>query len=458
MTHKTQPVRGTQDILDPQSSLHRHIESTALKTAQLFGFEEIITPIMEFSEVFHRSLGETSDVVSKETYTFNDRGGDSITLRPEGTAGVVRALISNGLAQNLPLRFFYSGPMFRHERPQKGRYRQFNQIGVEYLGGENISSDVECLLMADCLLKNLKITSYELQINTLGDPISRAQHREKLVQFLSKYKNELSEFSKIRLEKNPLRIFDSKDPNDQKLLASAPKLTDCLNTESKKIFEGIQSRLVDHKIAFSVSDHLVRGFDYYSHLVFEFVTQDLGSQSAILAGGRYDKLVGEMGGPDVAGIGWAAGTERLSMLMPQTEFKKTFLPFIAADEVSIPLVQKFCQEFRKSLMCKLLDPNLTLADLNRLNQYSCLLLPFQGVGKSLKKAWIHLASSPPADFYNPLLSIQHPNILHSVYPSSLRFRSDRKELNIGKHPWYHIWPSHNSFGSACFSDCHYRPN
>jgi histidyl-tRNA synthetase len=276
--------------------------------------------------------------------------------------------------------------MFRHERPQKGRYRQFNQIGIEFLGGEPVVSDVECLLLADSILKNLKITSYELQINTLGDSVSRAKHREKLVQYLNQFKNDLSDFSKVRLEKNPLRIFDSKDPKDHKILEAAPKLSGCLNAESQKIFADIQNQLTLQKIAYTVSDHLVRGFDYYNHLVFEFVTKDLGAQSAILAGGRYDKLVGEMGGPDVAGVGWAAGTERLSMLMPANDFKKNYLVFIAADEASVSKIQNFCHDFRKSVMCRAMNPELTANQVSKLNSVSCLLLPFQGVGKSLKKA------------------------------------------------------------------------
>jgi histidyl-tRNA synthetase len=386
MSEKNQPVRGTQDVLHPQSAQQRTVEHTALSVAKKFGFEEIITPILEFSEVFHRSLGETSDVVSKETYTFTDRSGDSLTLRPEGTAGVARAFVSNGLAQNLPLRFFYSGPMFRHERPQKGRYRQFNQIGAEYLGGEPITSDLECLLFADSLLRNLKIQKYQLQINSLGDQKSRSLHREKLLEYLQKYKNDLSEISKTRFEKNPLRIFDSKDEKDQKIIASAPKLTECLNSESQLMFQSIQERLVLNEISFVVNDSLVRGFDYYNHLVFEFVSSDLGSQGTILAGGRYDQLIKEMGGQDVPGVGWAAGTERLMMLMPSNFSSGEVVCFIPADEVSVSRLQKLCSDTRKFLMCQSLDQTLTLKETSQTENITCLLMPFQGVGKSLKKA------------------------------------------------------------------------
>jgi histidyl-tRNA synthetase len=238
---KLQAARGTQDLTPELCRGFRLIDETALHTAELYGYEEFDTPIFEFSEVFHRTLGETSDVVSKETYTFTDRGEESLTLRPEGTAGIARAFISNGLAQNLPLKFYYSGPMFRYERPQKGRFRQFHQIGVECLGLETPQTDVECIGLAFDILGRLGLEKkIKLELNSLGDPESRKIHREKLTSYLEKFKNDLSADSKIRLEKNPLRILDSKNPDDQKIVAGAPALQDCLNDESKKFFLKVQ--------------------------------------------------------------------------------------------------------------------------------------------------------------------------------------------------------------------------
>lgn len=316
MAEKLQAVRGTQDIFFNEALSFQHIEDLARKNMALYGYHEIRTPMFESSDVFHRTLGETSDMVSKETYTFLDRGGDSITLRPEGTAGVARAFISNGLQQHLPLKLFYCGPMFRYERPQKGRYRQFHQIGVECLGTETPQADVECLLLAKRWLEELGLHgTFELQLNTLGDKESRNLHREALVEYLSRYKNELSADSQIRLEKNPLRILDSKDANDQKIISTAPHLKNYLNSQSKSFFDQLLSDLNHLDVSFKLNDQLVRGIDYYTHTVFEFVTTQLGAQGAILSGGRYDGLIEEMGGPRTSGVGWAAGVERLSMLL-----------------------------------------------------------------------------------------------------------------------------------------------
>lgn len=319
MSERLQPVRGTQDILPEMSRAFRYLDQEAFNWADRYGYQEIDTPIFEFSEVFHRTLGETSDTISKETYTFLDRGGDSLTLRPEGTAGIARAFISNGLAQNLPLKFYYSGPMFRYERPQKGRYRQFHQIGVECLGLDNPMSDVECITLGFQFLKSIGLENkMTLEINTLGDTESRMKHRDSLVEYLSKFKSELSPDSQIRLEKNPLRILDSKDPNDQKLLQGAPRLGEKLNDSSKLFFDQVLQGLTNLNVPFQKNDHLVRGFDYYTHSVFEFTTTHLGAQSAILSGGRYNGLISLMGGPETAGVGWAAGVERLALLIDPT--------------------------------------------------------------------------------------------------------------------------------------------
>lgn len=312
---KYQSVRGTRDLLPNLKKSFRFIDQTAYTTALKYGFGEIETPIFEFSEVFHRSLGETSDAVSKETYTFTDRGGDSITLRPEGTAGVVRSFVSEGLAQLTPLKLYYYGPMFRYERPQKGRYRQFHQFGVEVLGLETPLADIECLDLAWNILKKLNLSERcILEINTLGDTESRAEYRKALVEFLTPLKDQLSAESQIRLEKNPMRILDSKDENDKKIILGAPSMQDFLNEKSKEFFAKVIEGLTQLNIPFKLNPKLVRGLDYYCHTVFEFTTTELGAQGAILSGGRYDGLVEMLGGPKTAGVGWAAGVDRLADL------------------------------------------------------------------------------------------------------------------------------------------------
>ena len=311
-----QPVRGTRDILPDENRLHRHVESVALRITELYGFGEISTPLFEFTDVFSRTLGDTSDIVTKEMYTFKDRGGDCLTLRPEGTAGVARALISNGLAQNLPLKYFYRGPMFRYERPQKGRRRQFHQVGVELLGVAGSHADIDVIALAHHFLSALGLDHIiTLELNTLGDLESRNSYRAKLLDYLAVYKDDLSDDSRARLEKNPLRILDSKDEGDRHIIADAPLLKDSLNDASRHFFEDLQEGLVRLSIPYKLNDKLVRGMDYYCHTAFEFTSTDLGAQGTVLAGGRYDGLVSEMGGPDTPGIGWAAGVERLSMLV-----------------------------------------------------------------------------------------------------------------------------------------------
>lgn len=324
---KYQSVRGTRDLLPEVKQVFRQIDETAYKTAKNYGFKEIETPIFEFSDVFHRSLGETSDAVSKETYSFTDRGGDSITLRPEGTAGVVRAFISEGLAQLTPLKLYYCGPMFRYERPQKGRYRQFYQLGVEVLGLDSPLADIECLDLAWSIIKNLKLAEKcILEINTLGDMESRNSYRTALVDYLTPFKDQLSADSKIRFEKNPMRILDSKDEMDKKIIANAPLMQNYLNEASKKFFNDVLTGLTKLNIPFQINSKLVRGLDYYCHTVFEFTTTELGAQSAILSGGRYDGLVEMLGGPKTAGVGWAAGIDRLADLCGQSLTSKTLSP------------------------------------------------------------------------------------------------------------------------------------
>ena len=311
-----QPVRGTHDILADDFRLHRHICDRAAALAARHGFQEMTPPIFEFTEVFSRTLGETSDVVTKEMYTFDDRGGDSITLRPEFTAGIARAFMSNGLAQEAPLKFFARGPVFRHERPQKGRLRQFHQIDVEILGVPGAQADIEVIALAAHILDDLGVAKdVRLELNTLGDPESRQAYRGVLLDYLAKYRNDLSEDSRTRMDKNPLRIFDSKDKGDQDIMSSAPLLQDHLNDTSRVFFDEVLAGLDALGIAYEVQPRLVRGLDYYSHTAFEFVTGTLGAQGTVLAGGRYDGLMEQMGGRATPGIGWAAGVERLSMML-----------------------------------------------------------------------------------------------------------------------------------------------
>jgi histidyl-tRNA synthetase len=276
------------------------------------------TPIFEFTEVFERPIGETTDIVSKEMYSFTDRGGENVTLRPENTAGVVRAVLSNGLTQSTPLKFFYSGPMFRYERPQKGRFRQFHQIGVELIGVAQPQADVEVIATGARILDELGILSRTvLELNTLGDVASRQAYRAALVTYYGARVAELSEDSRRRLERNPLRILDSKNAGDIQVNAGAPPYSDYLNETSRDFFAAVRRGLDAIGIAYRISPKLVRGLDYYCHTAFEFVTSDLGAQGTVMGGGRYDGLVGVMGGPETPGVGWAAGIERLAMLIAE---------------------------------------------------------------------------------------------------------------------------------------------
>ena len=316
---KLQPARGTRDIYGKDLSAFLFVENTARDFAKRYGFGEIQTPVFEATEVFARGVGETSDIVSKEMYTFTDRGGESFTLRPEGTAGVVRAFISEGMEQNQPVKLFYAGPMFRYERPQKGRYRQLHQVGVEVLGATAPQTDVEVLCLAWDFLSALGLRPFiRLELNTLGDAESRAAYREALVAYFEQFKDRLSEDSRTRLEKNPLRILDSKDEGDKKIVENAPAMIDFLNEDSRVFFDSVKTGLTEMGIPFVVNPRLVRGLDYYRHTVFEFITDSLGAQGTVLGGGRYDGLVEELGGPKTASIGFGAGIDRLSLLLQET--------------------------------------------------------------------------------------------------------------------------------------------
>ena len=312
---RLQPVRGTHDILPEDGRKQRHVVETARTLAERYGFAEISTPIFEFTEIFQRTLGETSDVVTKEMYTFEDRGGDEITLRPEYTAGIARAVISGGLGVQLPLRFFAHGPMFRYERPQRGRLRQFHQIDAEIIGAAEPQADIEVISLGADILEALGVLrSTELEINSLGDAESRLAYREALMTYFSVHRDGLSAESQERLKRNPMRILDSKDEGDEVLVAKAPRMEDFLNKESSALFDAVLSGLDALGIRYRKNPHLVRGLDYYSHTAFEFVTRELGAQGAVIAGGRYDGLLETMGGPPTPAVGWAGGIERLAML------------------------------------------------------------------------------------------------------------------------------------------------
>ena len=320
MASPLQPVRGTRDLIGEDFRRHHHVIDTARRVTSLYGFEEWATPIFEDTRVFARSLGDTSDVVTKEMYSFTDRGGDSVTLRPENTAGVCRALVSNGLTQSgLPRKVFYAGPMFRYERPQKGRYRQFHQIGAEVLGAAEPLADAEVIAAGWDILVALGIhDGVVLEINTLGDAESRDRYRGALVAHFEAHRGALSEDSLVRLEKNPMRILDSKDEGDKRIVATAPTITPHLSDAARSFYEAVLKHLATLGVPTRENPRIVRGLDYYSHTAFEFVTDRLGAQGTVMAGGRYDGLVEEMGGPATPSVGWAAGVERLSMLLAAT--------------------------------------------------------------------------------------------------------------------------------------------
>ena len=316
MTETLQPVRGTRDLIGDDHRRHLHVIDTARRVAALYGLEEWATPIFEDTRVFARSLGDTSDVVMKEMYSFDDRGGDSLTLRPEGTAGICRALVTNGLTQSLPQKVFYAGPMFRYERPQKGRYRQFHQIGAELIGPAEPLADAEIIACGWAILHALGIAhDVVLELNTLGDRDSRDAYRAALVQYFAAHQAALSNDSLTRLERNPLRILDSKDEGDRRIVAGAHTIQAHLTPAAAEFYASLKTHLTAFGVPFVENPRIVRGLDYYGHTAFEFVTSRLGAQGTVMAGGRYDGLVAEMGGPATPAVGWAAGVERLSMLL-----------------------------------------------------------------------------------------------------------------------------------------------
>ena len=314
MSTKPRSIRGMNDILPEVSGTWRHLETVVQEIVQSYGYSEIRLPLLEHTELFKRSIGEVTDIVEKEMYTFPDRNGESLTLRPEATAGMVRAGMTNGLFHNQKQKLWTSGPMFRYEKPQQGRYRQFYQFDVEAIGYEGPDVDAELIIMSARMWQRLGISKIALQINSLGTPEARLNYRAALVEYFSSVKNSLDEDSIRRLEQNPLRILDSKNPDMQAIVAAAPVMLDYLDDESAEHFDGLKALLDAADVSYTVNPRLVRGLDYYSRTVFEWVTDALGSQGAVCSGGRYDGLVEKLGGRATAAIGWAMGIERFVAL------------------------------------------------------------------------------------------------------------------------------------------------
>ncbi|TNC85639.1 MAG: histidine--tRNA ligase [Thalassolituus sp.] len=320
MAKKIQAIRGMNDILPSQSPVWQYLEGTVKEVLAGYGYDEIRMPVLEQTALFKRSIGEVTDIVEKEMYTFEDRNGDSLTLRPEGTASCVRACEEHGLLYNQTQRLWYTGPMFRHERPQKGRYRQFYQIGVETFGIATPDIDAELILMTARLWEQLGLAeSVTLQLNTLGSNEARARYRDALVEYLSARKDQLDEDSQRRLETNPLRVLDSKNPDTQALLADAPELHDYLDDESRDDFASLRAVLDAAGVKYEINQRLVRGLDYYCKTVFEWVTDKLGAQGTVCAGGRYDGLVEQLGGKATPAVGFAMGVERLILMLETLE-------------------------------------------------------------------------------------------------------------------------------------------
>ena len=345
---KIQSVRGTHDIVGAAAAGHRHVVEVARNCAHRYAFSDIDTPIFEFTPVFARTMGEGSDVVRKEMYSFTDRGGEDITLRPEFTAGICRAFISGGMQQDLPLKFFAHGPAFRYERPQKGRQRQFHQIDAEILGVEGPGADIEIITLGADILHDLGVLDRcVLELNTLGDPDSRQAYREALVSYFSDHRDRLSEDSVERLTRNPLRILDSKDEGDRSIIVDAPLMVDFLNPASQEFFAAVRAGLDVLGIAYNVNQRLVRGLDYYTHTAFEFVTDALGAQGAVIAGGRYDGLIQMLGGPATPGIGWAGGIERLAMLATHAPAPARPIAMVPLGAEAEAMALRLCHSLRR---------------------------------------------------------------------------------------------------------------
>ena len=353
MNNVLQPIRGMNDVLPGEIGYWQKLEGTAREIFGAYGYQEMRVPLLERTELFKRSIGEHTDIVEKEMYTFEDRSGDSVTLRPEATAGLVRAMISNGLLHNQRQRIWCVGPMFRHERPQKGRYRQFHQLDVEAFGYPGPDVDAELIMMTARLWRRLGIERLVLNLNSLGTPESRRVYRERLVAHFSAHRDALDDDSQRRLASNPLRILDSKNPEMQSLIEGAPLLTDHLDPESAAHFDTLRAQLDRVGIEYVVNPRLVRGLDYYSRTVFEWVTTELGAQDAVCSGGRYDGLVEQLGGEPTPAVGWALGEERIvALLQAQSVAAGMVAPeayLVLVGEAAVSLGLALAEELRDEL-------------------------------------------------------------------------------------------------------------
>jgi histidyl-tRNA synthetase len=349
MSASIQAIRGMHDVLPEESPRWQWVERVFREVSERFGYEEIRPPLVEAAQLYVRSIGESTDIVGKEMYVFTDRAGEELALRPELTAGVVRAVVQHGLLARRSLwRLWYYGAAFRYERPQKGRYRQFHQYGVECIGSPYPESDAEVILLAVAVLRELGIADYRLQLNTLGSPAVRQRYRTALVAYLESVREKLSPESQLRLERNPLRILDSKDERDQALLRSAPLLIEYLDAESREHFEALCRMLQQQGVPFELNPHLVRGLDYYTHTVFEFVSSRLGAQNAFGGGGRYDGLVESFGGPPAPAVGFSFGVERLLLLLPERTPDGAVEIYVARAEVEPEVVLSLLEELRRA--------------------------------------------------------------------------------------------------------------
>ena len=387
---KLRTVRGVHDLLPSELNKHQIVINAGLEISDKYNYSQIETPIFEFSEVFTKPLGKSSDIVTKEKYIFIDRSEDELMLRPEGTSGLVRAFLNAGLIQDSPQRFSYYGPMFRYERPQKGRLRQFKQLGVECLGLNSPMADIEVISLGQDFLDKINILNkINLKINSLGDFDSRKNYRDSLVKYLKDYQFKLSKDSLRRLVINPLRILDSKNEEDQKIIQNAPSIFEYLNIDSKRRFEDVCKGLDHLNIKYQIDKNLVRGLDYYCHTAFEFTTNELGSQGTVLAGGRYDGLSTMLGGPDVPGVGWAAGIERLA-LMVYSEFDSDIDVVLIGQSdnynfLLFPIMKKLVQQGIKSEIIYNGNLSKKFKRANKINASYAIILGEEEIDKNVIK-------------------------------------------------------------------------
>jgi len=401
------PIRGTQDIFGAEAEAFAYVVETFERIRKLYRFRRVEMPVFEKTEVFSRSLGETTDVVAKEMYSFTDRGEESLTLRPEFTAGICRAYLTDGWQQYAPLKVATHGPLFRYERPQKGRYRQFHQLDAEIIGATEPQADVELLAMADQLLKELGIADgVTLQLNTLGDAPSREAWRQALVAYFRDHKAALSEDSQERLERNPLRILDSKDERDRVFVADAPKIDDFLGGEAQDFFGQVTAGLNAAGVAWTRAPSLVRGLDYYRHTAFEFVTDRLGAQGTVLGGGRYDGLIESLGGAHTPAVGWAAGIERLAMLVGTVKSEDEIFGIVAEGNDSFELAQIVANALRKQgLQVDQMYAQNTRKQLEKLGRREITTSIFVSMNKSDGDEVGSIRVKRHREFVNPILDV-----------------------------------------------------